>query len=190
MPSYPRDRFDEIPTDLLRVGSHRAPKKRGRGWIAFGWATLATVILTLGGLVGLAAINSSINFDLPFFRGEPIDTPSSTQTPTAEPTIAPDVPISVLNGTPTTGLANQVGDLLVEKGWGGAAIGVGSRANSSSTDIDKTIVYYSDPSYEGAARGLVLALGIGEIQLSTDFTGAPLTVVIGADYTPAPPATP
>lgn len=184
MAEYPKDRFDEIPTDLQRTGAHRAPKKKGRGWVAFGWAAFATILLTFGGLVGLAAIDSSINFDLPFFQAPEEETPSPTQVPTAEPTVAPDVPISVLNGTPTVGLANQVGDLLVAQGWEGAAIGVGSRANASDNDIDKTIVYYSDPSYEGAARGLVQALQVGEVRLSTDFTGAPLTVVIGADYKP------
>lgn len=190
MAEYPKDRFDEVPDGMQRVGAHRAPKKKGRGWIAFGWAALATILLTAGGLVGLAAINSNINFDLPFFQGEPEETPTPTPTPTAEPTLAPDIPISILNGTPTVGLANQVGDLLVNQGWGGAAIGVGSRANASTSDIDKTIVYYSDPQYEGAARGLVQALQVGEIKLSTDFTGAPLTVVLGADYKPIPSSTP
>ena len=31
--------------DLQRVGAHRAPKKRGGGWIGFGWAVLATGVL-------------------------------------------------------------------------------------------------------------------------------------------------
>lgn len=187
MADFPQDRFDEVPSDVLRVGAHRAPKKKGRGWVGLGWAVLAFVILTTGGLIGLAAINSNINFDLPFLPGQgQEETPSPTQTPTAEPTLAPDVPLTILNGTPTPGLANQVGDALVEQGWGGAAEGVGSRANAATSDIEETVVYYADPSYEGAARGLVLALGVGDIRLSTDYPGSPITVVIGSDYTPAP----
>ncbi|GAA3734434.1 hypothetical protein GCM10022239_08190 [Leifsonia bigeumensis] len=187
MADFPQDRFDDVPTEVLRVGAHRAPKKKGRGWAALGWAVLATVILTTGGLIGLAAINSSINFDLPFLPGpEQEETPTPTQTPTAEPTLAPDVPLSILNGTETPGLANQVGDALVEQGWAGAAEGVGSRANASARDIEETVVYYADPSYEGAARGIVLALGVGEVRLSTDYPGSPVTVVIGSDYKPLP----
>lgn len=187
MAETPHDRFDDVPSEVLRVGAHRAPRKKGRGWLGFGWAVLATVILTTVGLIGLAAINSNINFDFPFFPGqEQGETPTPTQTPTAEPTLAPEVPLTILNGTPTAGLANQVGDALVAQGWGGAAVGVGSRANAGTRDIEETIVYYADPSYEGAARGLVLALGVGDIRLSADYPGSPVTVVIGADYRPVP----
>ncbi len=187
MADFPQDRFDEVPSDVLRVGAHRAPKKKGRGWVGLGWAVLAFVILTTGGLIGLAAINSNINFDLPFLPGQAQEgTPAPTQPPPAEPTLAPDVPLTILNGTTTPGLANQVGDALVEQGWGGAAEGVGSRANAATSDIEETVVYYADPSYEGAARGLVLALGVGDIRLSARYPGSPIPVVIGSDYTPAP----
>ena len=93
MATYPEDRFDELPPDLLRVGAHRAPVRKGRGWIGFGWAVLATVLLTVVGLVGLAALDSKINFDLPFFQGQETPTPSPTPTPTAQPTIDPALPI-------------------------------------------------------------------------------------------------
>lgn len=186
MADFPQDRFDDVPSEVLRVGAHRAPKKKGGGWIGFGWAALATVILTIGGLLGLAAINNKIDFNLPFLPAPTEEVPTPTQTPTAEPTVAPEVPLSILNGTPTVGLANQVGDALVAKGWGGAAEGIGSRANSASNDVETTTVYYADPSLEGAARGLVVALGVGEIRLSTDYPGSQITVVIGLDYKPAP----
>ncbi|MCC6269813.1 MAG: LytR C-terminal domain-containing protein [Microbacteriaceae bacterium] len=184
MASFPPDRFDEVPSDLQRVGAHRAPKKKGRGWIGFAWAVVATILLTGAGLFGLAAIDSSINFDLPFFAGAKTETPTPTPTPTAEPTLDPAAPLTILNGTPTVGLATQVGDALVAQGWAGAAEGIGSRANASTNDVEETIIYYADPSFEGAARGLVLALGVGDIRLSTDFPGSQITVVIGLDYKP------
>lgn len=184
MANFPKDRFDDVPADIMRVGAHRAPKPKGRGWIGFAVAVLGTVLLTGAGLVGLAAINSNINFELPFFAGQRSETPTPTPTPTAVPTLDPGVPLTILNGTPTPGLATQVGDALVAKGWNGAKEGVGSRANASTNDIEETTIYYSDPSLEGAARGLVLALGVGDIRLSTDFPGSPITVVIGSDYVP------
>lgn len=182
MANFPEDRFDQVPTDLQRVGAHRAPKKKGRGLIGFAWAVLATVLLTGAGLVGLAAIDSSIHFD--FFPAAPTVAPTESVIPTAEPTLAPDIPLTILNGTPTVGLSNQVGDALVALGWTGAGEGVGSRANASADDIEETVVYYADPSLEGAARGIVDALGVGVVRLSTDFPGSQITVVIGLDYKP------
>lgn len=188
MPKFPEDRFDSIPDDLQRVGAHRAPDKKGRGWIGFGWAALATVVLTVGGLGAVAAIDSSINFDLPFLGGqqeEETPTPTPTPTPDAPPQLDPEVPLTVLNGTPTVGLANRVGDALVAEGWAGAALGIGSRANASTDDIEETVVYYNDHVYESAARALVLSLGAGEIRFSEDFPNSPIVIVVGLDYVPA-----
>jgi hypothetical protein len=184
MADFPQDRFDDVPAELVRVGAHRGPKRKGRGWIGFAWAAFATVVLTIGGLVGLAAINNNINFDLPFLQGEETEVPTITETPTAEPTLDPSIPLTILHGTPTSGLANQVGDALLKEGWKGAKQGVGSRANAASDDIDETVVYYADPALEGVARGLVLALGVGDIRLSTDYPGSQVTIVIGLDYKP------
>ena len=183
MANFPPDRFDNVPADLQRVGAHRAPKKQGSGWMAFAWAVAAVIILTGSGILGIAAIKNNINFD--FLSGSPSASPTLKPSPTAEPTLAPDVPLTILNGTATVGLATQVGDALVAAGWKGASEGVGSRANASATDVAKTTIYYADPSLEGAARGLVLALRVGEVRLSTDFPGSKITVVIDADYKPA-----
>ena len=38
MAEQPRDRFDDIPSGVDRVGAHRSPRKPGRGWIGFAWA--------------------------------------------------------------------------------------------------------------------------------------------------------
>jgi hypothetical protein len=184
MANFPQDRFDDVPADMSRVGAHRAPRKKGRGWIGFAWAVVATVLLTTAGLFGLAAINNNISFTLPFLGSDETDVPSPSETPVAEPTLDPSIPLTVLNGTPTVGLANVVGDALVADGWKGAKQGVGSRANASTRDIDETVVYYADPALEGVARGLVLALGVGDIRLSTDYPGSQVTIVIGLDYKP------
>src|SRR5690606_22397198 len=121
---------------------------------------------------------------------EPSLAPTETEPPEAEPALDPEVAITVLNGTPMAGLATTVGDDLVAKGWGGAARGIGSRANASDRDIDDTVIYYSDPSLEGAARQLVLDLGVGEVRLSEDYPTSPITVVLGADYRPVTPSEP
>ncbi len=91
----------------------------------------------------------------------------------------------MLNGTPVTGLQDTVWQQLKDAGWP-----VTSRANSADREIDRTVVYYSDPADEDVARGLVEALGVGEIrQVGVDtYPGAKLTIVLGADHplVPAP----
>lgn len=191
MANFPKDRFDEIPDGVQRVGAHRAPASRARGWIGFGWAALATLVLVVVGVFALSLLNE--DFRLPFFQAqeeEPSVAPTVSDEPEAEPALDPEVAITVLNGTPMAGLATTVGDELVAKGWGGAALGIGSRANASDRDIDDTVVYYGDPSLEGAARQLVIDLGVGEIRLSDDFPNSPVTIVLGADYRPVTPSEP
>jgi hypothetical protein len=188
MATLPRDQFDDIPEDLHRVGAHRAPAKKGRGWLAFLWAVLATVILVAGGLFVLSRVT---DFSLPFFPEQQTPTPTPTPVITAEPVTDPvtwstenpelwaALTVSVLNGTPTQGLANVAGDQLAAASWPDPA-----RANASARDEETTIVYYSSEEYEGVARGMAQLLGVTEVELSEAFPGATVTIVLGADYVP------
>lgn len=177
MATFPKDRFDEVPDDLLRRGAHRAPHKRTRGWIGLLWAVIATVLLIALGLTVLSLITN---------REEepPAPTPSVSTAPTASPKLDPNVPLTILNGTPVPELANQVGDKLVKEGWKGAVEGVGSRLSASSRDVKKTVVFYSDPANESAARALIASLGTGQVRLSNDYPASPITILLGADYRP------
>lgn len=183
MANFPKDRFDSVPEDLLRVGAHRAPAKKGRGWLAFAWAALATLVLIAAGLYGLSVLRGSLQ--LPFVQASQTPTASATPkpTPTASPKLDATVPITILNGTKTVGLATTVGDNLVAQGWTGAGTDLGTRANASSNTIDKTIVYYTTPEDEAAARALVQSLQVGEVRLSDSFNDR-LTIVLGSDYKP------
>jgi len=178
-----RDRFDDIPDDLPRVGAHRAPAEAARRWIAVAWAALATVVLVAGGLFALSLLNPDLDLRPggdSAAPGEPVD-PAPEQ-PDVQPMLDPAVPITVLNGTATGGLASQVGDALVAQGWEGASADVGSRANAAADDVERTQVFYNDPTNEAAARMLIQHLGVGELRLSNDYPAAPIVVLIGADY--------
>jgi hypothetical protein len=180
-----RDRFDDIPDDLHVVGVHRGPRRRGRGWIVFAWAALATGLLVVAGLFTLTRIDPS--FSLPLF---PASTADATSGPSAsadtvkaitDPADVPagvDASITVLNGTTTEDADEQVGAKLKAEGWT-----VDGTANASSRDIEATVVYYSSADVEGVARGLVEQLGAGSVQFSDANPGSPITIVIGADYT-------
>lgn len=170
---FPRDRFDSIPHGIERVGAHRAPARRGARWIAFGWAALAAVVLAGAGIAAVSVYNDRLDFG----GGEPV--PTQEPVATAPPTIAPDVPVAVLNGTGTAGLAASVGETLTA---GGVQVGITSNADAS--DIEDTVVYYAAPELEGAARGVLQLLPVGDVRLSEEFgvSGMQLVVVLGADY--------
>ena len=179
---FPRDRFDETPDDLTRVGAHRAPRPRGRGWMAVGWAALATVVLVGAGIFGLSLVNGSISFHGPTGTASrtATATPTPTPTPTIVPTVNPALSVNVLNGTTTEQFARDIADKLTAAGWK-----VASFANADRTDIALTTIYYSDPVNQAAALGVAQSLPGSTIQQSTAFadTGADITVVLGANST-------
>jgi hypothetical protein len=178
--SYPKDRFDDLPRHLDRVGAHRAPAKRGRRWVAFWWALAATVILIALGGIGLAVLNDRLNITIPGIEAViESDTPTEEVVPTAEPTTDPNASVTVLNGTPGAGVARSVGDLLMASGWM-----VGTTSNADSEDVVTTTVYYADPAQEGVARGVSALLPGSAVALADTFaaSGATVTVVVGSDY--------
>jgi len=179
MSRFPEDSFDRLPAHPERVGAHRGPKPRGRGWIVFAWAALATVLLVGAGVTYLAVINNNIQFTDAFGGGT--STAAPTETPTPTPTITPitdgALSVTILNGTDNVGLAGRVGEAAATGGWS-----IGTMANASQTDFPTTTVYYEDPANEAAALGLAQLLGNVPVELSTTFPGANLTAVLGTDY--------
>ena len=177
---YPKDRFDAIPDDLNRVGAHRAPRPKGRGWIGFGWAALATVVLIGAGVFGLSLVNGSISFHGSPGTNSASTKPTATPTPTIVPTIDPALTVNVLNGTPTEGLAQAAGTKLTAAG-----IKVGALANADKTDLTQTVVYYSDAKNAGAALGVAQVLPGATTAETQDYaaTGADITVVLGSNFT-------
>ena len=189
MASYPKDRFDEAPEDVERIGAHRGPKRRGRGWIGLAWALLATGTLVFGGLFALSQyLDDDLGIPLFATPAEPIATskPVETVEPVTDPTTidpARALTIDILNGSAESGLQTTVLDKLTTAGWP-----MGSAAPASARDIEDTYVYYSNPEDEDVATGLVNALGVGTIRFVEPdvFPAAQLTIVLGSDYlTPA-----
>ena len=179
MPDFPRDRFDDVPTDLARVGAHRAPARRGRGFVAFAWAALATGLLVGAGVVGLRVIDSRNA------AGTGTDAAASTSAaaPSVAATVDPKEPVVLLNATNSDGLAATAAAAAKADHWT-----VQSTANASSTDITTTVVYYAGAGQAGAAAGLAKSLGVTRTQRSQQFAAGGtdrLTVVLGADYAAA-----
>lgn len=191
MATSPRDRFDDLPADLVRVGAHRAPARPGRGWIAFAWAALATGVLVLGGLYALSLVNPAISFQLPSFGddgGDPdvIETTAPPVEPITDPALVdPELAVSfsILNASPTDGQHIAADLQLQQAGWPADSI---SRANAAQRDVEVTAIYFNGAQYEGVARGIATILGtdLENVRNSDAYLGAPITIVLGADYDP------
>lgn len=182
--TYPKDQFDELPEDVTRVGSHRAPAKRGGGWIVFAWAALATGVLVVGGLFAITLTDNS-DADL---GGTALSTSTATATSTPEVTVDPitdpadidadrDISITILNGTTVAGLGTTAFTALDGDGWP-----VEPAADAKEQTRETTVVYYTDAADEDIALGLVDALGTGEARLTDSTIGASVRIVLGADY--------
>ncbi|NYD68626.1 LytR C-terminal domain-containing protein [Agromyces atrinae] len=174
---FPSDRFDQAPSDIERVGAHRAPLQPGRRWVTFGWAALATVVLVVAGIVTISLYNNELLRILPGSSAE--ETPSDEPVQTAEPTLDPATPVMVLNGTSTSGLAATAAEALTAAG-----LTIDVTANADEDTVQSTVVVYATPELEGAARGIAQSLGTTEVREGTEFAeaGASLVVVLGADY--------
>ena len=175
-PARPRDRFDDVPTDLARVGAHRAPAKRGRGLATFGWAALATGVLVGAGVLGLSVIERGVAT-----TGDGTTTSSSSSVAAPAATVDPNASVVVLNATKTSGLAASAAAAAKSDGWK-----VASTANADTQGVKVSTVYYGDKAAQGAALGLAKSLGIGRTQQSDRFDvqgRTRLTVVLGSDFT-------
>jgi hypothetical protein len=198
---FPRDRFDDV-ADGPRVGAHRGAQRRGRGWIAFAWAALATGVLVGVGVLVLALLNGSYSFnssDSPSASASASATakPSATSKPSASssagsgsagsgsgsaaaatPAQQGTTTVVVLNGTTTTGLASRASAALTGAGWQ-----VASTGDAGTTGSTSTIVYYQQASQAAVAQGIAKQLGVTAVQQSSAFPNADVSVVLGADYT-------
>ena len=183
MAQYPEDQFDRLPRGIARVGAHRADIRSRRGWFWLGWAALTCAVLVVSGVVTLSILNGTLPFGSSFAGATNTATPttSAPSEPVTDPTTIDDsldLTITVLNGTTVAGLQDTAGDLLDGQQWP-----VGARNVAATSDVQETTVYYNTARFEGIARGVLDALGgVGSVELSDAYLGAPITVVLGADY--------
>jgi hypothetical protein len=134
-------------------------------------------------------ITDRVTFEIPGFGDSeaepaPVEPEAAPPAPAIEPITDPaqiELPagftITVLNGTEVTGLGAQARELLTASGWP-----VGTATAAAQTDLLDTVVYFNDPALEGVAAGMAALLGVGTIELSDAFVGAPITIAVGADF--------
>ncbi len=182
MPSnFPRDRFDDVARDKGRVGAHRAELPRGRGWATFLWASVAAVVLFVGGVFGALVVMGKISF------GDETPQTGIAQAP-IEARIDTSYSILILNATPDAAKTAEVTAILVANGWTQEQI---FSIDSDDKDFARTTVYYPLPGDQSPALGVAGLVGDALVEQSDVYQvgdaadAAQLTIVIGADFTSA-----
>ncbi|HWH97432.1 MAG TPA: LytR C-terminal domain-containing protein, partial [Pseudolysinimonas sp.] len=149
----------------------------------------ATVVLIVGGLYGISRINPAISFELPVLGADGAGTgatatPGPEATPITDPSLvdpALELTISVFNASPTDGQQDAAAEQIGLAGWPAPGTAV---ANPRDREI--TVIYYNGAEYKSIALGLAQLLGTdpANIANSDAYPGAPVTIVLGADYVP------
>lgn len=183
MSSYPKDRFDDLPADLDRRGAHRAPRTRAAKIASWLWGLAAVAVLVLLGVLGMSIIDGIVTPG----REEAVATETPTEAPAeetapaeAQPSLDPNVPVTVYNGTGGEGVATSGQERLTAAGWNVANIG-----DADSFDNPTTTIAYGDPAQEPAALQIAQDLGGGEPKLDPAIaTPGQIVVIIGEDLAP------
>ena len=195
-PSFLPDRFDDVERDLGYVGTHRRQRSSWSVFAPVGIGLGAVVVLILAGMWFVDRSDDYLTLDaseVPVLTGEAPEEEAADQPVVIEPEVPEEVvavsdptqidteglTLTVLNGTPTQGMAARAVDRLVRIGWPEA-----TATNADSTDVQQSVVAYSEDADKAIALGIAQELGLDadSVVQTTAYPGARVTVVLGADY--------
>jgi hypothetical protein len=156
----------------------------------------SVVVLVLAGLWFVDRSDDYLELDaseVPVITGEAPAQPTEGETVELDPELPdPNDPVvdptaidissltlTILNGTPTRGLAARAAERLTAVGWPEP-----TATNADSTAVAESTVAYSEESDRGIALGIAELLGIDSSQVvqTAAYPGARVTVVLGANY--------
>ena len=195
-PSYLPDRFDDVERDLGYVGTHRRQRSSWSVFAPVGIGLGAVIVLILAGIWFVDRSDDYLTLDaseVPVITGEAPEEEALDEPVVIEPEVVEEVvavtdptqidteglTLTVLNGTATQGMAARAVDRLVAIGWPEA-----TATNADSTDIQQSVVAYSEDADKAIALGIAqeLDLDADSVVQTTAYPGARVTVVLGADY--------
>ncbi len=187
MTKYPQDRFDDKSAVPARVGAHRRPVERKPWWVKGLVSVGVSSALILAALAGVAVLDSQNlqDIDLPVLGITATPTPTPTPTPII-PIIDPatlskqelkDITITVLNGTTSETLDQDVATTLEEQSWPNV-----TTANAADTTIKVSVVVYGPDEDLSLATSVAQSLGIKAVKQSDMYPGARITVLVGRDF--------
>lgn len=170
------DSFDK-PNKLRRVGVHRAPKRAGAAWLNVLWIAIATAVLTALGIIFVVIGPENLLFPQGTDQTQEATTPTEKQ---VKGKTDPATTVTVLNGTDTPGLGDEVAAKITDDQLGTVSF-VGNAADQTATI---SAVFYSNTADEALAKGLGDKLGGIFYYYKEEYAsfGTQLVVLIGSDY--------
>lgn len=183
MTKYPSDRFDGSDASATRAGAHRSAVVRRPWWIKVLTVFGATAVLIVAALAGVTVIDAKLNFELPDFAIGATPTPTPTPTVTfLDPTTLTErqlaaVTITILNGTTSPTLPEDVNGMLMSQGWPQSTF-----TDAAENTVKQTVVVYRYPADELMALSIANALGVDTVEQSDVYRGARVYVVLGSDF--------
>ena len=157
------DALDQLKADYAQVGRHRARRTAKERWIEVLWLTIASVILSSGGYLGLQYAVSAIA------------TPAPTKVIVKGIDIS--VPITVMDGTGTRKYASNIGQLLLDANY------VVPYSRTLDNKLPKTLISIQKEEYRALAKRLQLVLGDLPIKVNSE-AKYPIEVRLGLDFVP------
>jgi len=184
---YPKDRFDDKSTRAGRAGAHRQPISRRPWWATSLISVGVTAGLILAALAGVAVIDAKNlqQLDIPALGITATPTPTPTPTPkipVVDPTLLTKkelklITITVLNGTTSETLAEDVADILKTQEWPNI-----TTAAAADSTIKVSVVVYGPDEDLPLATSVAKSLGISAVKQSDMYPGAKVTVLVGRDF--------
>jgi hypothetical protein len=150
----------ESDTDLGVGGKHLAPKSALDYIRSFLTLTLISGVLAFGGLMGLRIADLGVIMP--------------------ESPFVPQIQVSIVDGT-NTGIAQSVGDELMEAGWNIVSTSSLSDLDPGSPEAVSTLIFITEEGFRDEAEGLAARFEGSIIVVSDQFPDA-VTLVIGTEY--------
>lgn len=177
----PQDRFDDKSAYAGRAGAHRQPISRRPWWV--------TILISLGVTAGLilAAMAGTAVLDARNLKPIDISVLGITAAPApvitgVDPTLLTEeelqqITITVLNGTTSATLDEDVAAILTTQGWPNI-----STADAADSTIKISVVAYGADKNLSLATSVADSLGIAAVKQSDNYPGASVTVLVGKDF--------
>jgi len=194
-----RDQRFEV-TDVSRRGAHRARPNPligmlpavalvtilvivvGMAYVLFG-RTGATSTSDTGSVpqVDASLASGAAGAASPAAGSDPSAQASTAASPQPQATVDKTLTLNMYNATSPNipGLSRKAAAALEADGWK-----IGTIQTWTGPHVERTTIYYADPSQLATARAVARALGGGTARLNTNHTKTGLAVLVGTGYTP------
>ena len=177
----PQDRFDDKSAYAGRAGAHRQPVYRRPWWVTTLISIGVTAGIILAALVGVAVLDARnlkpIDISVLGITAAPAPVITGVDPTLLTEAELNEITITVLNGTTSATLDEDVAAILTTQGWPNI-----STANAADSAIKISVVVYGPDKNLSLATSIADSLGIAAVKQSDSYPGATITVLVGKDF--------